>query len=162
MKSLLYFALIAFINLNPITGKVISVKDGDTIEILYEGKPLRIRLQGIDCPEGKQDFGQKAKQFASDLCFGKEVEIIDFGKDRYGRTLGYVVLPDGRNLNEELVRAGYAWHYKHFSKDKVLADLEKQARKEKVGLWSHPDPVAPWDYRRKGREAAVERMQWRV
>ncbi len=136
----------------PIKGKVIAIKDGDTIEVLYQGKPLRVRLQGIDCPERNQDFGQKAKQFASDFCFNRQVEIVVFGKDRYGRTLGEVLLMDGRSLNQELVKAGLAWHYKAYSKDKVLADMEILARHEAVGLWVQPNPIAPWDFRKARRK----------
>ena len=129
-----------------IEGKVVSVKDGDTIEILYKNKPVRIRLYGIDCPEKNQDFGTKAKEYTSTLCFGKTVKVKSFGKDKYGRLLGQVILPDSKQLNEELVRAGMAWRYK-YSKDQYLAQLETTARKNKIGLWKGKDPVAPWEFR---------------
>lgn len=131
-------------------GKVVAVLDGDTIEILdSENKTYRIRLNGIDCPEKAQAFGQKAKQFTSDQCFGKNVKILVHSTDRYGREIGDVVLEDGTVLNEELVASGYAWHYKQYSNDPVLAQLELEARKKKLGLWVDPNPVPPWEYRRK-------------
>jgi micrococcal nuclease len=130
--------------------QVIAIKDGDTIEILKDGKPLRIRLYGIDAPEKNQDFGSRARQFTSDLVFGKLVELEIKDTDRYGRTVGIIYLADGRSLNEELVRAGFAWHYKAYSKDPALAVLEEAARKAKRGLWAGPAPIAPWDFR-KGR-----------
>jgi micrococcal nuclease len=133
------------------TYKVIAVKDGDTIELLENGQPLKVRLYGIDAPEKNQDFGTRAKQFTSDLCFGKNVKIVKHNTDRYGRTVGTIILPDGRSLNEELVKNGMAWHYKAYSKDVNLANLETDARQYKRGLWSQPNPIAPWDFR-KGRK----------
>ena len=55
--------------------KVIGIKDGDTFVLLIDGKEQSVRLEHIDCPEKKQPFGSKAKQFASDLCFGKYVQL---------------------------------------------------------------------------------------
>ncbi|MHC2990731.1 SNase-like nuclease [Pontibacter sp. HJ8] len=129
--------------------KVVGVKDGDTFEVLRNGQPVTVRLYGIDTPEKNQAFGQKAKQFASDLAFGKNVRLIEHNKDRYGRTVGTIVLPDGRSLNEEMVREGFAWHYKAYSKDKNLENLEADARRFKRGLWQDPNPVAPWDFRKQ-------------
>ncbi len=67
--------------------KVIKIKDGDTIEILSsDNQPVTIRLAEIDCPEKAQAFGQKARQYTADLCFGKMVRISNGSPDRYGRT----------------------------------------------------------------------------
>jgi len=81
------------------TSSVISVLDGDTIEVLNGHHADRIRLSGIDCPEKGQAFGQRAKQAVSDLAFGKDVTVQTHGYDKYKRTLGDVLLPDGMNLN---------------------------------------------------------------
>jgi micrococcal nuclease len=132
--------------------RVVGVKDGDTFEILRNGQTITVRLFGIDTPEKNQAYGQRAKQFASDLAFGKDVRLIEHNKDRYGRTVGTIILPDGRNLNEELVREGYAWHYTAYSKDKTLANLEADARRFQRGLWQDPNPVAPWDFRKQKPE----------
>ena len=135
---------------NVVGDKVVGVKDGDTFELLRDGKTtVTVRLLGVDSPEKNQAYGQKAKQFASDLAFGKTVKLIEHNKDRYGRTVGTIILPDGRSLNEELVREGYAWHYTAYSKDKTLANLEADARRFKRGLWQDPNPVAPWDFRKQ-------------
>ncbi len=91
------------------TGRVVGVSDGDTITVLSKGKPVRIRLHGIDCPEKRQAFGNRAKQATSKLVFGQTVTVHVMDKDRYGRTVGEVILPDGRVLNQELVKAGFAW-----------------------------------------------------
>ncbi|GAB3539578.1 hypothetical protein GCM10027443_36290 [Pontibacter brevis] len=131
--------------------KVIGIKDGDTIELLRNGQPVTVRLFGVDTPEKKQAFGERARQFTSDLVFGKTVRLIEHNKDRYGRTVGTIMLPDGRNLNEELVKNGFAWHYKAYSKDTRLANLEADAKRFKRGLWQDPNPVAPWDFRKEKR-----------
>lgn len=131
------------------TGKVVGVLDGDTIEVMNDGKAQRIRLEGIDCPEKNQPFGNRAKQFASELAFGKIVTVQVKTMDRYHRLVANVILPDGRNLNHELVKAGLAWWYKKYSpKDPVVEQLESEAKTNKHGLWSNPDPIPPWEWRR--------------
>ena len=132
------------------SGKAVAVKDGDTIGVLKEGKEVSVRLYGIDCPEKKQAFGMKAKQFASDLVFGKTVTIKVKGRDRYKRTIGIVVLPDGRILNHELIKAGLAWWYEKYApKDSELQKLERHARAKHLGLWSDVNPIPPWKYRKQ-------------
>lgn len=133
---------------SPIEGLVVAVKDGDTIEILMpQNKRLTIRLNDIDCPEKKQAFGQRAKQFTADFCFNKTVKIVGAKKDRYGRTLAYVYNTKGENLNYKLVEQGMAWRYK-YAKSKELLVLEQQAKKQKRGLWIDKNPVSPWDFRK--------------
>ncbi len=112
------------------TGRVVGVSDGDTITVLHKGKGERIRLHGIDCPEKRQAFGNRAKQFTSKLVFGNTVTVQVMDRDRYGRTVGVVLLPDGRSLNHELVRAGLAWtrlstkaHLKLCEKSLVVSEL---------------------------------------
>lgn len=122
--------------------------DGDTIEVLHNGKAERIRLNGIDCPEKKQAFGQKAKQFSSSLVFGKTVVVVPSQKDRYTRTVGDVFLSDGVNLSYELVKAGLAWWYRKYSDDVILAALELEAQLERRGLWTDPSPIPPWKWRK--------------
>lgn len=79
--------------------------------------------------------------------YRKLVEIKPFDKDRYGRTVAWVYV-GGKNLCEELVKNGLAWHFRKYSSDQNLADLEKQARKGRVGLWADPHAVPPWEFRR--------------
>jgi len=133
------------------SGQCVAVTDGDTIKVMHEGKAEKIRLYGIDCPEKNQPFGKKAKWFASDLTFKKIVEVKSLNKDRYGRTIAWVYVND-KCLNEELLRAGLAWHYKRYSKDKSLAVLEEEARAMKIGLWSDPHSMPPWEWRRIQRK----------
>jgi len=129
-------------------GKVVGVSDGDTIEVLRERRAVRVRLEGVESPESGQAFGSRAKQFTSNLVFGKTVAVQVKGTDQYGRILGEVILPDGRSLNRELVRNGYAWWYRRYSDDPVLQRLEEEARRERRGLWRDKNPTPPWEFRR--------------
>ena len=134
------------------SGRVVGVIDGDTIEVLHNQHPERIRLSGIDCPEKRQAFGQRAKQAASELVFGKEVTIQTHGKDKYKRTLADVILPDGTNVNHELVQNGWCWWYRKYAPgDLVLERLESEAREARKGLWVDPQPVPPWEWRKRSR-----------
>jgi endonuclease YncB( thermonuclease family) len=132
------------------TGKVVGVIDGDTIEVLHNQYPERIRLSGIDCPEKGQAFGKRAKQAASALVFGKDVTLQTHGHDKYGRTLADVLLPDGTNLNHTLVKEGWCWWYRKYAAgDVVLEELETRARASGIGLWADPQPVPPWEWRKR-------------
>ena len=102
------------------TGQVIGVTDGDTISVLRAGRREVVRLRGIDAPERRQAYGERAKQHAAALAFGKVVAVEAAGRDRYGRLLAEVRLPDGRSLNQELVRAGFAWWFRRYSTDATL------------------------------------------
>jgi micrococcal nuclease len=119
------------------TGRVVGIQDGDTLEVLQEGKAVRVRLHGIDTPERRQAFGTRARQFTADLAFKQQVTVLVRDTDRYGRVVGEMLLPSGRHLNRELVRAGLAWWYRKYApNDTTLARLEAEARQAKRGLWS--------------------------
>lgn len=128
-------------------GSVVGVTDGDTIKVMRNDKVERIRLYGIDCPEKKQAFGKRAKQFTVNMVFKQTVDIKPITIDRYGRIIAWIYV-NGRYLNKELLKAGLAWHYKRYSKDRDLADLESQARKKKIGLWIEANPIPPWMFRK--------------
>jgi micrococcal nuclease len=78
------------------------------------------------------------------------VSVKDMDTDRYGRTIGMVTI-DGINVNEELLKAGLAWHYKTYDKNPAWAKLEEEARKNKKGLWLQPNPIPPWEWRKGER-----------
>ena len=119
---------------------------------MMAGKPQRIRLYGIDCPEKGQDWGQKAKQATADLVQDRIVQIVKKDTDRYGRIVAEIILPDGQSLNQELVKLGLAWWYiKYAPKDQTLKSLENNAREAKIGLWSTTNPVPPWQWRHQKR-----------
>lgn len=132
-----------------VEGRVVRIIDGDTFVLIFENDyEARVRLDGIDCPERKQPFSQRAKQALSDLIFSKNITVYYNKKDGFGRILG-VAIVDGVNVNHEMVRRGMAWHYVAYSDDPVLSELESEARRMKIGLWSDPNPVPPWEFRRK-------------
>ena len=91
------------------TGRVVGIIDGDTIEVLNGHHADRIRLNGIDYPEKGQAFGKRAKQAASALTFEKEVTLQIHRHDKYKRTLADILLLDGTNVNQELVKQGWCW-----------------------------------------------------
>ena len=135
--------------LKTFTAKVIGVSDGDTITVLKDGREqIKIRLDSIDAPESKQDFGQRSKQALSKTIFGKTVTVQKVGEDRYKRTLAFIQI-DGKDVATEMVKAGYAWEYREYSQSGELPGLEIKARDAKAGLWSHGKPVAPWDWRKE-------------
>ncbi len=128
-------------------GKVVAIADGDTFMVLEGTIQVRVRLEGIDCPEKGQPFGTNAKQAVSDLVFGENVRVVESSKDRNKRSIAKVYLPDGRCVNEEMLRLGMAWHFKRYSDDARWDKLEQQARRARRGLWADSDPVAPWEWR---------------
>lgn len=128
-------------------GKVVGITDGDTLTLLVDRREVKMRLAEIDTPERGQPFGTRAKQALSDLAYGKEARVVVVDVDRYGRTVGRVYV-DGRDVNAELVRQGYAWVYRKYAEDPKLYELEEKARKAGRGLWAHPGPVPPWEWRR--------------
>ena len=134
----------------PLNGKCVRVTDGDTIKVLQGGRTVKVRLEGIDCPEFGDAFSAKAKAFTSDLVFGKVVTLRVKETDRYGRLVARVFV-DGQDVSVQLVRAGLAWHYKRYSSDPVLAEAESTARALGIGIWSEPNPVPPWEI--KARKA---------
>jgi micrococcal nuclease len=133
-----------------LSGKVIAIADGDTFTLLTnDNQQIKIRLHGIDCPEKKQPYSNNATAFTSNKVFGKKVMVKDMGKDRYKRTIGMVICDDGTNLNEALLQAGLAWHFRKYDTNASWANMERDARAAKKGLWVDPNPIAPWDWRKK-------------
>jgi len=130
----------------------VGITDGDTVKLLTKDSTLiKVRVANIDCPERKQPFSKRAKQFTSDAIFGKEVKLEYLKKDRYGRSVGHVIYNDNLNLGKELLKNGLAWHYIKYSQDTIYQGLEYKARKEKIGLWQDQNALPPWDWRDKKR-----------
>ena len=137
------------------SGKVVGITDGDTISVMRYGKEVKVRLEGIDAPERQQAFYQTAKSFASDLVYGKVVTVKIKETDRYGRLVCRVSVNE-QDLSEALIRAGFAWHYKQYSSDQVLAEAEISARKARRGLWTDANPTPPWQFRRGSTTSTEE------
>lgn len=151
------FAIFLAIRVSPvvadelIAGRVVGVTDGDTVTIRTEAETLKVRLTGIDTPERGQPFGTKAKQALSGKVFGKDVTLNSSGKDRYGRTLGEIIV-DGESVNVWLVRAVWVWRYERYAPDDTqLRDAQQAAKRVKLGLWADANPVPPWEWRRSKR-----------
>lgn len=130
-------------------GKVVGVKDGDTLVVLSDARVQTVvRLAEIDAPERRQPYGNKAKQALSRMSFGKRVAVLVTGHDQYGRALAHVRVDDV-DVNVEMVRLGAAWVYRRYSEDAGLLALEAEAREARRGLWALPkaEQLAPWDWR---------------
>ena len=113
------------------------VIDGDTIIV---NERIKVRLIGIDTPETDAPFYKEAKDFLIKSAAKKKV-LLGYDKrkkDRYGRTLAYVYLPDGTLLNEELIKKGLAevFYKEDFKYKKEFISLEDEAKKAKTGIWS--------------------------
>jgi endonuclease YncB( thermonuclease family) len=140
-------------NLENDTYKVIKILDGDTYDLLINNKPQRIRIDAIDAPEKGMPFYKVSKNYLGSLCFKKMIRIKKVDVDRHGRWVCRGYTPEGLDISVEMVKAGLAWHYKEYSNDKELAQLELEARSMKIGLWSEPLSLPPWEVRalhRKG------------
>ncbi len=151
-----FFLLLTF-NLQAATlqGKVVSVADGDTITVLDGNKTQhKIRLQGIDAPEKAQAFGHKSKQSLNQLVHSKMVTVEFEKKDKYGRTVGKVLL-NGTDVCLEQIKLGMAWHYKQYQSEQsnedreIYAQAEQLAKLQAIGLWRDKNPMSPWDFRKQ-------------
>jgi micrococcal nuclease len=130
-------------------GMVIRVLDGDTIEVLQERQPVRVRLLNIDAPEKKQPFGRWSTNQLKSLLAGQSVTVSYTQTDRYGRVLGRVVTANGTEANRQQVLKGAAWVYDRYNTDNSLPALQQEAQTQKRGLWADPNPVPPWEWRHK-------------
>ncbi|MCY0853004.1 thermonuclease family protein [Cupriavidus sp. D39] len=128
------------------SGTVVAVLDGDTIDVLVDKTPIRVRLAGIDAPEKSQPFGSRSKIALSNLVYAKQVLVQDQGPDRYGRRIGFVWM-DGVSINLRQVEAGMAWVYRQYTNDASFLRAETNARAIRRGLWTDTSPVPPWEYR---------------
>lgn len=143
---------IPIISIDPadyLTVLVTEVSDGDIFSAIDAyGQDAGVRLYGVDCPEPRQPFGSDAAQFTRDRCLGEYVQLRLFGADVLGRHVAVVTLPNGDNLNEELVEAGYAhWFEEYVPDDERLAYFQATAKRDRRGLWADPLPVPPWEFR---------------
>ena len=143
------FSLIFILIINQVKSQTIKIVDGDTIHLNGE----KIRFTGIDTPELKQTClkedikvlcGVTAKLILIDKIGNNDVDCISEGKDQYKRTLAECFV-NNESLSSYLVRNGYAFAYRRYSK-KFVPD-EDYARINKIGMWSM-DFDYPWDYRK--------------
>lgn len=133
-------------------GRVIGITDGDTLTLLVNRRPVKVRLAEIDTPESRQPWGTRARQSLAAMAARQDARVVVMDIDRYGRTVGRVYV-GSVDVNAELVRRGDAWVYRQYLTDPSLLPLEAEARAARRGLWSLParDQVPPWAWRRQQR-----------
>jgi endonuclease YncB( thermonuclease family) len=138
-------------------GTVVGISDGDTLTVLDANKSQhKIRLQGIDAPEKAQAFGNQSKRSLYEMVHGKQVRVEFQKKDKYGRTLGKVLV-NQTDICLEQVKRGMAWHYKQYVNDQTAQDraayaqAELSAKSQAIGIWKDTSPTPPWEFRRQTR-----------
>ena len=154
MKKLLLLLLLLVPVLSisqTLSGKVVAIKDGDTVVVLDSlNNQTTLRLAEVDCPEKNQPFGTKAKQFTSDQIYYKTIKYVITDTDRYGRSIAMIYYgTDNKYLSAEIIKAGMGWHYKKYSTSKDLATFQENAKQNKIGLWIDNNPIEPSEFRRK-------------
>ncbi len=143
--SIIFFS--GFLSAAEMRGKVIRVLDGDTIEVLQGKKPVRIRLANIDAPEKTQAFGRWSTNQLKGLVAAQPVTVTYTQTDRYGRIIGNVFTTNGTEASRFMVQSGGAWVYERYNTDKALPALQREAQKQKHGLWADSQPMPPWEWR---------------
>lgn len=134
---------------NELSGKVVSVIDGNTIELVTnDSESYKILLYGIDSPELGQDYGDKAQKFLQKIVLDKTVNVKIQGKDRWGNRLGIILIDGKIDPRLKLLEAGLAWTAERNPIDE-LESIKEKARENGKGLWKEKDPTPPWTYRRE-------------
>ncbi len=135
---------------------LIRVVDGDTLVVAdSKNQEIVVRLYGIDCPEGKQDFGTDASNLATGLLQNQILRLDLLYKDRYGRSVAIVWFQDDRTLQEKLLKFGAGWVSPRYCTRQICAvweDIECTAKKLKIGLWGAHSPIPPWEWRKNSRK----------
>ena len=137
--------------------KVRRVIDGDTVVIDRDGELIMCRLMGIDAPEDGQRWCVEARDFLIRCVGGKEVQVMQYGTDKYGRALIILTNHKGWDVNAEMIAMGLAWYLESGGKCLHYMSLEILARKRKFGIWSENYLERPWEYRRRKRREKLIR-----
>ncbi len=165
LKALLLATILGFVSVTvshaeSLAGRVVGIADGDTLTILdSSNQQHRIRLSGIDAPEKRQPFGSRAKESLSALAFGKGATVEWSKRDRYGRIVGKVTV-NGEDVGLQQLQSGLAWWYRQYAREQnaqdraIYAQAEDAARATRLGVWSDPQAVPPWEYRHSGSGVA--------
>lgn len=141
------------------SGRVVQVHDGDTIRVRdSQGRSHRVRIFAIDAPEIGQPAGDLARQALRDWLRGETVEVRPTGAVSYGRRIARVYAEGDVLVGLEMVRDGWAWHYRDFDDSSEFRHAESDAREQGIGLWGFPNPIAPWDWRRGRRDVVGSLM----
>ncbi len=132
------------------TGRVERIADGDTVWVRPDagGRPLKLRLEGIDAPEICQSGGDASRAWLINVAMHQQVRVVVNHQDDYGRGLARVDL-DGQDLGARMVRSGHAWSYRWRSSLGPYAAEEQLARQSRLGLFSDGGAELPRDFRKR-------------
>ena len=129
---------------------MVNVEDGDTVQVLLNDSPFTVSLYGIDAPERTQTHGVQAMRTLTKLLGRKKIELQIYDTERENRRCLAVVSVGKKNVNELLVKGGHAWVKREHCYESFCTDwltYQREAEDAKKGLWSYPEPVAPWVWR---------------
>ena len=141
-------------DLQRLPGQVVRIVDGDTVVLESDGARHRVRLAGIDAPERNQPWGNAGTRELRHQVAGQHVVVEWYKRDRWKRLIGMIRL-DGDDMNLHMVDRGLAWHYKRYADEQTppdrdaYAEAEKAAQDARRGLWSDPQPIPPWEWRKR-------------
>ena len=136
--------------------RVAWVCDGDTLIVKGWVRRFKVRLAGIDAPEGDQVFGEESRDLLRSLVGNRMVTIRIVDKDHWGRYVAFVQCAK-RDVNLEMVRQGLAWAYKQYYRNLTpkqrwqFSSAERDARARKSGLWSIGHAEEPWKHRKENQ-----------
>jgi micrococcal nuclease len=146
---ILFFSVICTINgySQKFEGTIIRVIDGDTYVFLTSTGSFTVRMLGIDAPERDQPFSRESSEFLSEYLNKKATTLVN-GTDKEDRMVGTLFV-NGKDINLLSIKGGYSWHYKRYSADKAYAAAEEYAQRNKLNIWSLPNPIPPWSWRQR-------------
>lgn len=136
--------------------RVVYVCDGDTLIVRGWLRRFRVRLAGLDAPEGNQPGGEESREVLDSMVGDRGVILSVIDKDHWGRYVCFVRC-HGLQVNLEMVRLGQAWAYKQYfynlkpEQRRAFSFAEKEAKAKRRGIWSLPNPEKPWEHRKKHR-----------
>lgn len=135
-----------------LTGTVVGIADGDTVDLRLDSGMIRVRLHAVDAPEHDQPYGKAARRELSRLVYLRKVEVEPIEQDQYDRLVARLWLGE-MDVNAELLRSGAAWVYRRYARESDYCAFEQEARALELGLWGLPTipPVAPWEWRQRER-----------
>ena len=134
---------------------VSHITDGDTLDVLAYGNtetPITLRLYGIDAPEKNQPGGAESAAYLREMLpKGSAIEVLERRADKYGRAIA-IVYSQGHCVNTAMLRAGHAWYYPRFCHGRLCTQwghIQDDAARDGVGLWKEPQPIPPWEWRKR-------------
>ena len=139
---------------------VLKIVDGDTfMGLTIDSRKVLFRLQGVDAPEKDQPFSEKSKKKLKKLIKGKVIGIKVKGNSKNGRLMVLAYTPEGKDVSAEMLKAGFSWHFRKYDNSAFYSQLETEARKNRFGLWTEANPIAPWNFRKEHKTNNSKKLQ---